>query len=602
MNVISRSVGTVLTLAALVMAGPAAAQPRIKELVQKPGTVQVEGQAAPEKAPKPGPPPGPKDDFDRGVPRTSVQGFLSAADKDDWERAAEYLDLRNLPGGLAPRGGPELARQLAMILDRFLWIHPETLSDDPKGHPDDGLPSYRDYVGRIETPEMQVDVLLQRIPRDDGAFIWKFATATVVEIPGLHAKYGSRRLVDHLARLVPAGRFLGMPLWEWVGLLLMVPAAFLVAWIAVAVLSAVLRLARYPGIASLEGRFRGPVRLLLFCVLGRSAVVFLGPTVALRAALEAQTLLLVALGWLAMRVGDVMVEHAAARLRGRSQVAAHMLGRPTRNVVRSLVVLVVLVVWLDHLGVRVTTLVAGLGIGGLAVALAAQRSIEDLIGAFTIYATQPVRVGDFCRFGENVGTVEEIGLRSTRVRTLDDTIVSVPNGEFSKLHIDNFGKRRKIRYHPKIHLRYETTPDQLRCILVDVRKILYAHPRVDPDPARIRFVGFGEWSLDLEVFAYVDTTVYGEYLEIAEDLNLRIMDAVFGAGSRFAFPSQTTYLESGGGVDEERTSAAEARVREWRDRRELYLPAFPPRAVEQLRGTLPYPPEGSPPPDDAAET
>ena len=165
---------------------------------------------------------------------------------------------------------------------------------------------------------------------------------------------------------------------------------------------------------------------------------------------------------------------------------------------------------------------------------------------------------------------------------------------------DNFGERRKIWYHPKLHLRYETTPDQLRCILVEVRKILYAHPKVDPDPARIRFVGFGEWSLDLEIFAYVMTDDYGEYLEIAEDLNLRIMDAVLGAGSRFAFPSQTTYLESGPGLDAERASAAEGRVQGWRERHELYLPAFPPGAVEELQGTLPYPPEGAPPVAEAS--
>jgi MscS family membrane protein len=262
--------------------------------------------------------------------------------------------------------------------------------------------------------------------------------------------------------------------------------------------------------------------------------------------------------------------------------------------VRVVIVLFALVIWLDQLGVRVTTLIAGLGIGGLAVALSAQRPIEDLIGALTIYSTGTVRVGDFCRFGANMGTVEEIGLRATRVRTLDDSIVSVPNGEFSKLHVEDLGRRSKIWYHPRIRLRYETTPDQLRCILVEIRRILYAHPRVLPDPARVRFVGFGEWSLDLDIFAYIDTTDYGEYLGIAEDLSLRIMDVVGQAGSSFAFPSQTAYVETGRGLDEERVSAAEARVGEWRGKHELYLPAFPTPVVEELRGTLPYPPEGSP--------
>ncbi|MDJ0852879.1 MAG: mechanosensitive ion channel family protein [Myxococcota bacterium] len=586
MKTISRGLLAVLAVAAFLVAGAAAGQP----------TAEKAAEAAAEDAGKRARKPlGPKDDFDRGVPRTSVEGFLQAVDENDWVRAAEYLDIRKLPRGFAPREGPELARQLALVFDRLIWIHTENLSIDPKGHADDDLPSYQDYVGRIETPDKDVDVLLQRVPRGDGVSIWKFSTATVVEIPELYEKYGSRKLGDQLGRFVPPGRFLGLPLWEWVGLLGVVVAAFLVTWLVGLTLSGVVRLARRPEITSLADRLRWPFRLLVFCILGRNLVEPLGPTVGLRSILETQTLVIVAIAWFAMRIGDILVERAAKRLRERGQPTAEMLGRPTRNLVRVLVVLLALVVWLDHLGVRVTTLVAGLGIGGLAVALAAQRPIEDLIGAFTIYSTQPVRVGDFCRFGASLGTVEEIGLRCTRVRTLDDTVLTVPNGDFAKLHVDNFAERRKIWYHPKFHLRYETTPDQIRCILVEVREILFAHPKVDPDPARIRFVGFGDWSLDLEVFAYVETSDYGEYLEIAEDLNLRIMDVVLAAGSRFAIPSQTTYLESGSGLDEERTSAAEARVRDWRDRRELYLPAFPARVVERLRGTLPYPPDGAPP-------
>ena len=144
-----------------------------------------------------------------------------------------------------------------------------------------------------------------------------------------------------------------------------------------------------------------------------------------------------------------------------------------------------------------------------------------------------MRVGEFCRFGGTVGTVEEVGLRSTRVRTLDRTVVTIPNSEFSNLQIENFARRDRIWYHPTIRLRYETTPDQIRYVLVEVHRMLYAHPKVDSTSARIRFVGFGSSSLDLEVFSYVNVTDYGEYLEVAEDLNLRIMDIVAAAGSCF---------------------------------------------------------------------
>ena len=114
------------------------------------------------------------------------------------------------------------------------------------------------------------------------------------------------------------------------------------------------------------------------------------------------------------------------------------------------------------------------------------------------------------------------------------------------------------------------------------------------DPARVRFVSFDAYSLDLEVFAYVDVTDYGEFLEIAEDLNLRIMDIVAEAGTGFAFPSQTTYLEQGDGIDAERARTAERRVAEWREREGLFLPRFPKEAIEELDGTLDYPPRGAP--------
>ena len=248
---------------------------------------------------------------------------------------------------------------------------------------------------------------------------------------------------------------------------------------------------------------------------------------------------------------------------------------------------------LHSFGVNVITVLAGLGVGGIAVALAAQKTLENFIGGITVYADQPVRVGEFCRFGGTVGTVEEVGLRSTRVRTLDRTVVTIPNSEFSNLPIENFARRDRIWYHPTIRLRYETTPDQIRYVLVEVHRMLYAHPKVDSASARIRFVGFGNSSLDLEVFSYVTVTDYGEYLEVAEDLNLRIMDIVAAAGASLALPAQTTYLDEGRGLDPDRARAVEGQVQEWRERRELWLPRFPREKIAEMDNTLQYPADGS---------
>jgi MscS family membrane protein len=192
-----------------------------------------------------------------------------------------------------------------------------------------------------------------------------------------------------------------------------------------------------------------------------------------------------------------------------------------------------------------------------------------------------------------VGTVEEIGIRSTRVRTLDRTLVTIPNSEFSEMELENYGARDQIRLYSIIGLRYETKPDQLRHVLAGLRKLLVAHPRISESPARVRFVGFGAYSLDLEIFAYVLTNDWNEFLSIREDIFLRMIKIVRDSGTGFAFPSQTLYLGRDGGLDPEGTREAEAHVSAWREAGELPFPDFDEQTIARIDGTLDYPPHGS---------
>jgi MscS family membrane protein len=252
-----------------------------------------------------------------------------------------------------------------------------------------------------------------------------------------------------------------------------------------------------------------------------------------------------------------------------------------------------LTVGADRLGVPVYGIVAGLGVGGLAIALAAQPTIENLIGGMNLFADKPVRVGDFCRYGDAVGTVEAIGIRSARIRGLDRTLTTIPNAALAKMPIVNLTRRDQMLIQTVIALRYETNPEQLRYVLVKLRELLLSHPRVDPDPARARFIGFGASSLDIEVFAYVMTRDRAEFLGIREDILLRIMEIVEQAGAGFAFPSQTLYLGRDRGPDDGKAQHAEARVRAWRDEGSLPFPNFSPEQAAQIRGSIVYPPPGS---------
>jgi MscS family membrane protein len=257
------------------------------------------------------------------------------------------------------------------------------------------------------------------------------------------------------------------------------------------------------------------------------------------------------LAWLALVVASRLADGVAFSQEGpteKRRFDAALLRIVFRLI--SIVILVYLAIYAaGAVGIPIAPLVAGLGVGGLAIALAIRPTLENIIGGLTLFADRPVRVGDFCRYGDQIGTVEQIGLRSTRVRSLERTIVTIPNAEFSQMQLDNFAARDQRLLKTVLGLRYETTPDQLRHVLAELRQMLVDHPKVTKAPARVRFVGYGAYSLDIEIFAYLYCRDQDSFLEIQEELLLRIADIVTGCGTAFAFPSQTTYFTRDKGLD-----------------------------------------------------
>jgi len=269
------------------------------------------------------------------------------------------------------------------------------------------------------------------------------------------------------------------------------------------------------------------------------------------------------------------IAHGVIRMREMGAYALDaQLVHLVSKLVAGLLALYALTSLAESLGVPVAPMLAGLGVGGLAVALAVRPTLENVVGGFVLFADAPVKVGEFCRFGDKLGTVEAIGLRSVRVRGIDRTVITIPNADFSQLELVNFSRRDSILLQTTLQLRYETTPDQLRLVLVRLRELLVKHPRVSPEPARVRFVGYGSSSLDVEIFAYVMTRDFNEFLAIQEDLNLRIKDIVEDSGSGFAFPSRTLYVTQSEDPDPELAKAAEAEVARWRSEHRSPFPDF----------------------------
>ena len=537
-----------------------------------------------------------EEDVGFDTPRATMRGFLWAALDRDWPKAATHLDLR----GRTDAQGVMLARQLKTVLDRKLWVDLDALSNSPEGEPNDGQTRDRDLVGSIDLPGgNRVKILLERLPGEDER-PWKVSRSTVQQIPALWDAYGD----GPLARILPEPffdvRFLDVQLWQWIALALLLLGSVGLAWLLTAPLLRIVRaIARRTGshIDNVLARLIiGPLRLAL------GTAIFLAGLYPIWLAVRphrvvsgiTEALLMIAFTWFVLRLIDSAARVTVARSATRGHVGAVSAVPLARRALKVFVGLLAFLAIFQNLGFNATGILAGLGIGGLAIALAAQKTLENFFGGLSLVADQPVRVGDFCKFGTQQGTVEDIGLRSTRVRTLDRTVVTIPNSDFATMQIENFASRDRTRLTTTIGLRYETTPDQLRWLLVELKKLLLAHPKVSPDPARVRFINFGSYSLDIEIFAYVTTGNVDEFMAVREDVFLRIMDLVAASGTGFAFPSQVSYTATDTGTDEERRKAAEAQVASWRENRTLFLPDVPGERVAEISGTLEWPPQGSP--------
>lgn len=480
----------------------------------------------------------PEDEFERGTPRTAMEAYLRAARRGEFERAAEYLDFRNVAEEVLAIGKPALAEDFFQILDRTLWVDLDELSLRPEGKLQDGLPNYRESLGKIETRHGQLTLLLQRVPRGDGVSIWKVSNATVARIPELSEEFAYGPLGQWMSDHVPRISLLNVPLWIWLLLLSLLGTTWLLVWLLI---SAVLRWGGAnpsPVRQSVNALLRGPLCLMAALILSGQFVAVESLGVSVAAVLRAQTLWLVCWAWTLNGVISLLAELYLQRHKDSPTGLMHALLRPGATVAKSIVVVIIALLWLENLGFSPTAALAGLGIGGLAFALAAQKSIENMIGALTLYVSSPVKVGQLCRFGTQVGVIEEIGLRATRVRTLDRSVVHIPNASFADMQLENISQRERIAYRPVIHLDGRSLPPQLLLneLLDQMRQVLNEHERVADDVVRVRFKAFEHHALLIDVLAYVETTDYNDYLEVAESLNLALLACVQKAGVRLASP------------------------------------------------------------------
>ena len=481
---------------------------------------------------------GPYDEFKRSTPRSSLIAFAIAAKEKDYERAVNYLDVRNLPFSLETEmDGPELVRKLIIVAKRAMTIDIENMSDNPLGHKDDGLPSYRDRITTLKTKNGPVDILMQRVPRGDGVYIWKISNATVALIPQLDKEFGYGVIGNKLSHIFPHYIIWGFELWQLVMMAGLLLCGFLLAMVVTFVIVKILQKNQRFNKQRVQRFVVGPLRFLIMVLFFRATFDMIAPSLVARAIFEARTFLIIAVLWVLLGVIDLIIYRLADRMHRNGQKDAVVLLKPASTGIKIVVMLLAVISWMDNLGYQVTTILAGLGVGGVAVALAAQKSLENLIGSITIYASQPVHVGDFCKFGKTIGTVEEIGLRSTQLRTLARSVVHIPNAMFASGEIENLTQRDKILYRTRLRLSYDDKPEQVRQVLAGIRELIDSHEFIDAENSRVRFLEFGEYAQELEVYIYIKTKDFAEYLEHREDINLQINDIVEAAGAHLTVPA-----------------------------------------------------------------
>lgn len=475
-------------------------------------------------------------------PRASVISFLELAKRHAYVMAAQYLDL---PAADSARG-PELARRLREVLDQRLWLSMEMVSPLAEGDTTDG-DAARDRLGVIPgATGLPEPVMLRRV-QEGRIGRWVFDAETVGQVDAWYESLPDAWLRGRIPTpLLREGPF-GVHLWQWLGMG--------VAVLACLVLAGLIALAARWLLAMLTARtetawddliverLRWPFRLWLVGVLASPLFGLLGlnARAAGVVAASARGVVLVALFWGVLRVITLVQDQLLLGPWAAGQPQARTLVPLLARIMRVSVGIIALLVVLSQFGYSVGALLTGVGIGGVALALASQKTVEHLFGSVSLAADKVFRVGDFVRLGDVEGTVERIGLRSTSVRTLARTVVRIPNGRLAEERIETFGERDRFFFGHDIGVTYSTTPAQLRQIVEAIQSRLRGESSLWTESMQVYVVAFADSSITIRVRAWFLVPDFPAFLDVQHELLLSLMDIVEGAGSSFAFPSRTVY-------------------------------------------------------------
>lgn len=467
---------------------------------------------------------------------------MNAARDNKQEVAPLYLN-----SGLSGDNATQLAHKLYVVLNSRLPVRVNILSDKAEGSLANPLKPDEDIVGTINTARGPLDLIVERVDGDNGARVWLFSGETLRAIPDVYNEIDLVTIDGILPQFLSAPHIFGIRIFDWFLLIAGIPLLYrllgLLGPLFNPLVAFVRRTLGQPAGPSVS-QVHGSIRLLALAAIIRWFVLTIDLPLIERQlyAIIRAAFLICGVVWLLLLLNDFGERYVRRRIPVSHLGESLALIRLARRVADVLVICAGGIAALAYLGVDATAALAGLGIGGIAVALAAQKTLENVIGGFSLVFDKAVRVGDFLKLGETLGTVDRVGLRSTRIRTLDRTILSVPNGQIATANIETFTDRDKFWFRHVIGVTYGTTPEQIRTIVARVRDLIRGQTGVELDSVRARFFRVAPSSLDIEIVAYIVAVDWSAFLEVQEGLLLRIMEIVQESGSSLAFPSQTVHI------------------------------------------------------------
>jgi MscS family membrane protein len=475
-------------------------------------------------------------------PRAAMAEFTHLTQSGNYQKAARYLDLSNVDQA----DGPLLAQRLRDVLDRHLFIDGEKLSPDPHGSADDGSPADREDLGNVPGAAGKPEpvVIVRRVDRLGAR--WVFSAATVARIDEWYAHLENRWLLDHLPKWSLRFGPHELRWWQWLALGPLLLLGFLVGYAIAHLSRSLLRLWLPAENRETFRNLRAPATLAFTVITIYALLPWLGLYEPAEAFVHRglSAALLIAFFW-ALWQGVELSQHSVSNAQWvKSSHTATSLMMLGARLGKFVVAAFAFVAVLAELGYPVTSLIAGLGIGGLGVALAAQKTVENLFGAFSLAIDQPFREGDTIQVDTVTGTVESIGLRSTRLRTADRTLITIPNGKLADMRVETITARDRMRFYCVLGVTHSPAK-QITQILQGIERVLKSNALVGGASVSVRLIGVTDSAMNLEIVAMLETSDNAKFLEVRQGLLLGIIEVVDEAGSSLAHPVSSIRLNDG---------------------------------------------------------